>query len=235
MDERRQRIVAEVARYTVAFALTWAGAKLLFGAGGGFGAVGPLLLGMAAWVLAALLIAGPLAERLTAGTGRLFWPGDRYDKPQPVYGIPQARRAEGKYEEALAGYAKLVTEHPNEIRAFSCMFEIVLLDLGDRPRADEILAWGLAACPDDESRASLQRGFDAIASRMAPDPEWLTEQRERPLRTNPSDPDPVEEPDGLAKKRYHAGGKAQPFEGTRPPLPFRKADTERPQEDPGQS
>lgn len=47
-----------------------------------------MLVGLLFFLVAAILVAGPIARLLAEPTGNLFWPRRYYNKPQPMYGIP---------------------------------------------------------------------------------------------------------------------------------------------------
>ena len=80
----------------------------------GAGSVLQMLLGFLFFLVAAIFVAGPIAQWLAEPMGSLFWPRKYYAKPQPMYGIPQSRRAKGQLEEALAEYEKIAAAHPDK-------------------------------------------------------------------------------------------------------------------------
>ena len=80
----------------------------------------------AALIVAALLLARPLAGLLGEWMSGLFMPGGRHDRPQPMYSIPEGRVAREDYAGALEAYAELAAEHPEEIAPHLRMMEIWL-------------------------------------------------------------------------------------------------------------
>jgi hypothetical protein len=77
-------------------------------------------------VVAAVLLARPLAGWFGDLMGNLFMPGERHDRPQPMYSIPEGKVAGEDYAGALAAYAELAAEHPEEIVPHLRMMEIWL-------------------------------------------------------------------------------------------------------------
>ena len=74
-----------------------------------------ILAAHAALVIAAILLAKPLAGFIGDWLGALFMPGERFDKPPPMYSIPEGRMAREDYAGALEAFAQLAAEHPEEI------------------------------------------------------------------------------------------------------------------------
>jgi len=79
-----------------------------------------------ALIVAALLLARPMAGLLGDWMSGLFMPGARHDRPQPMYSIPEGRAAREDYAGALEAYAELAAEHPEEIAPHLRMMEIWL-------------------------------------------------------------------------------------------------------------
>ncbi len=134
------------------------------------GDVGSMLLGFLFFLVAATAIAGPVARLLAEPTGGLLWPRRYYDKPQPIYSIPQSKRIKGEPEEAIAGFAKIAAEHPDEIRPYLEMIDIALTDLRDPDRANAIYQHGISALKKPEARDHLARVYADTRERMAPAP-----------------------------------------------------------------
>lgn len=85
-----------------------------------------ILAAHAALVVAAVLLARPLAGLIGDWLSGLFMPGERFDKPPPMYSIPEGRMAKEDYAGALRAYAELAAEHPEEIAPHLRMMEIQL-------------------------------------------------------------------------------------------------------------
>ena len=102
----------------------WLGAK-----GQEEGMPGGLLMIVAAHgllVVAAILLARPVAGWVGDLMANLFMPGERHDRPQPMYSIPEGRVAREDYAGALEAYAELAAEHPEEVAPHLRMMEIWL-------------------------------------------------------------------------------------------------------------
>ena len=107
-----------------------------------------------------------LARGLAEPTGNLFWPRRYYDKPQPMYGIPQSRRAKGQLEEALAEYEKIAAAHPDEIRPFVEMIDLAIHDLRDADRANAIFQNGLARLKNPDDKDRLAQAYAETRTRL---------------------------------------------------------------------
>lgn len=77
-------------------------------------------------IVGALLLAKPIAGWFGDLLANLFMPGERHDRPQPMYSIPEGRAAREDYAGALEAYAELAAEHPQEIAPHLRMMEIWL-------------------------------------------------------------------------------------------------------------
>ena len=132
----------------------------------GTGHVVQVLLGFAFFLVAAILVSGPLARWLAEPTGSLFWPKRYYDKPQPMYGIPQSRRAKGQLEEALAEYEKIAAAHPDEVRPWLEMIDLAIHDLRDARRAEIICRQGRAYLKTAAARDLLAQVYAEALSRL---------------------------------------------------------------------
>lgn len=125
------------------------GVQTLLSAGA---SIGQMLLGFLFFLIGTLFIAGPISQRLASPAGSLFWPRRYYDKPQPIYGIPQTLRKKGHIEEAIAEYERLAAAYPDETTPWLEMMDIALMDLRDPDRANAIYQAGIAKLrhPDDK-------------------------------------------------------------------------------------
>jgi hypothetical protein len=164
----------------------------------------PFLLGGA--VIVAPLFTTMLAEPFRA----IFYPVDRFDGPQPMYGVPASKRAWGRYEDAIHGYEEIARKYPDDLKPYVEMIHIAVVDLRDEDRAKAILDKALTVLTKEEDKAILTRIYEANKTLLHSAPAWLEKQQERVL-TPPdlSDQPPVDEPDGLHKRRFHAGGYGQ--------------------------
>lgn len=124
------------------------------------------LQGCACIILGAMILARPLARLLAEPFGNLFWSDEKYDRPQPLYSVPQAKRMQGLYAEALAGFEKITRDYPDEVRAYIAMVDIAIVDLRDEKMAAAICRNGLAKLEKDEDKQTLARMYNAIRSRL---------------------------------------------------------------------
>ena len=112
-------------------------------------------------VLAAVLLAKPVAGFFGDWMATLFMPGERNSRPQPMYSIPEGRMTAEDYPGALEAYAALAAEHPMEIAPHLRMMEIWLRIYRDPEAARTIRANALQSIRGRGNR----RKFEA-ASRV---------------------------------------------------------------------
>lgn len=130
--------------------------------------IGQMLVGLAFFLLAAIIAAPAISRLLVEPLGGLFWPRHYNDKPQPIYSIPHAKRLKGQLEEALLGYEQIVAEHPSEVRPWLEMIDIALAELGDPVRAELLYQRGLAALRKPKDREWLAQVYAATRERQPP-------------------------------------------------------------------
>ena len=138
------------------------GVGVLLGAGNAI----EMLLGFLFFLVAAIFVADPIAQWLAAPMGSLFWPRIYYAKPQPMYGIPQALRAKGQLEEALAEYGKIAAAHPDEVRPWLEMIDLAIHDLQNPERARALFERGVAALKNPSDRDLLAKTYSEIRTRL---------------------------------------------------------------------
>jgi len=102
------------------------------------GGILSILAAHAVLVVAAILLAKPLAGVIGDWLSGLFMPGERFDRPPPMYSIPEGRMAAEDYPGALEAYAALAAEHPEEIAPHLRMMEIWLRVYRDPDAAQTI-------------------------------------------------------------------------------------------------
>jgi hypothetical protein len=146
-------------------------------------------VGVMCYVVGAVILAPLIGQILAAPMGSLFMPSDRFERPVPIYSRPQARRKEGHFEEAMEEFRRLVEEHPDQVDAYVEMIDITIVDLHDGARARAIYERGMASLQHAEHRASLERMYNAIRSRLAAEPAAPAPRaRIRPGGPAPDDP-----------------------------------------------
>jgi tetratricopeptide (TPR) repeat protein len=142
------------------FAFSHAGGSPLQGIAAG-------LFGCAGVLMAAIILARPLARLFAESSGLLFWPDQHFDRAQPLYSIPQSKRAQGLYEEAMAGFEKIAEEYPGELQPYVELIDVAIVHLRDPGRANEIYQRGLARLTTDDDKEALARTYRALLSRLS--------------------------------------------------------------------
>ena len=137
----------------------------------GAGSVLQMLLGFLFLLVAAIFVARPIAQWLAEPMGSLFWPRKYYAKPQPMYGIPQSRRAKGQLEEALAEYEKIAAAHPDEVRPWLEMIDLAVHDPKDAHRANAIFQTGIARLKKPADQDALAQVYAEVLTRLDARPQ----------------------------------------------------------------
>lgn len=137
------------------------------------------LVAMAFMIAAAVVIAFPLARLAGEPMGSLFYPTGRFDRPQPMYGIPESKRKKGLFEEAMAGYERIAEHFPDDAKPYIGMIEIAVMDLKDPDRATRIYERGMSALTKTEDQEALSTLYVANCSRLAGSPLWLRKEQEK--------------------------------------------------------
>ena len=102
------------------------------------GAMMLLLWSHAALLVAAIIMAKPIAGLIGDLMANLFMPGERHARPQPMYSIPEGRMVAEDYAGALEAYAQLAAGHPGEVVPHLRMMEIWLRHYKDPASARTI-------------------------------------------------------------------------------------------------
>lgn len=119
-----KRLAFQLLRYLVALILIGAAVfRSVSGAGAGeFGAVASglivgtgLALGAAALLAPELIALGTIPLRLVFNS--ILFPNERGIAP-PDYTLPQVYRDQGRYDEAMEQYLKIIANHPQELLAY---------------------------------------------------------------------------------------------------------------------
>ena len=117
-------------------------------------------------VIGAVIVAFPLARLFSEPAGDLFYPNRRSSRPAPMYSIQEAKRAQGLYEEAIAGFEKIAEEYPEEVRPYIEMIDIAIVNLKDPERANKIYQRGISLLNNIEDKEALASMYRAIRSRL---------------------------------------------------------------------
>ena len=112
-------------------------------------------------IVAAILLAKPIAAWFGDLMANLFMPGERHSRPQPMYSIPEGRMAAEDYAGALEAYAQLAAAHPAEIAPHLRMMEIWLRVYRDPEAARTIRGNALLSIKGKKNREKF-----AAASRV---------------------------------------------------------------------
>lgn len=83
--------------------------------------------------------------------------GERFHKPPPAYSVPEALRSEGKYEQAIAAYAKIAEEHPAEISPHMETMKIWISKLHDPQAAADAYCDALTKIRGAQNREKFAR------------------------------------------------------------------------------
>ncbi|MBA4388300.1 MAG: hypothetical protein C0404_09990 [Verrucomicrobia bacterium] len=111
-------------------------------------------------IIAAAIILGPQVTRLIVEpAGSIFMPDESFDKPQPIYSIPDRKRAVGLYEEAMEEYRKIADNHPEELKPHISMIQIAAIDMKNIPLATEIYRKSMASLRNDKKKDDLTAVF----------------------------------------------------------------------------
>lgn len=153
---------------------------------GAVGAIAFTVLGVACLFVAGLFWAGPIAAVLSRPMGNLFFPNEQYDRPQPLYSLAEAQARRREYEEAMATYADIAANFPQEARPWIGMIEIAVEGLGDLERANALFAQGVEALTSAEAKETLATMYRGIRSTRAEKKTW---EQARTISLPGHDPD----------------------------------------------
>ena len=128
------------------------------------------LMGFGFFLAASIVLAIPFANLLSTAFDHFLWSKSFANRPEPIYGIAQSRRAKGLPEEALAEYEKILAQFPEEIRPHLDMIEIALLDLRDPARARALYLRARDHLKNTEDKATLETIYSETLTRLAPKP-----------------------------------------------------------------
>ena len=90
------------------------------------------------FVLAAAVLARPLASLFSAGAGGLYLPGRRYGRKLPMYSIAQGLRRRGEVEKSLDYYERIAREYPRERDPYVAMMQIAAVEMKNIALSDAI-------------------------------------------------------------------------------------------------
>jgi hypothetical protein len=131
------------------------GYLFLTGIGAGYGAVGYIPLATACFVVGGMVIAPPIAHKFGHRFSSIIFPDREFDRPQPKYSIPAARRAQGQSEEAFVGFQKIAEEYPDVARPYLEMMDIATRDLANPNLAAAIFQKAMQNVKGGQDRKEL--------------------------------------------------------------------------------
>lgn len=87
-------------------------------------------------ILLFLLFGQPFIVRVAAQFERLFWPADSDLRIVPEYSVAEARVKQGRYEEAVEEYRKVIVLHPTDVYAHVRIADLAIDKLHDLKLAE---------------------------------------------------------------------------------------------------
>jgi tetratricopeptide (TPR) repeat protein len=149
----------------------WLGSRAI--AGGGWGAVGGLLIAAAGLLSATIVVATPLADgaahALFGVLGGLVYPDRQAKRPAPMYSPAEARRMEGRYKEAIAAYEAILKEYPGDGRSYLALMDIAWQDLHDARLAMDFYRRGEMAVTDKAYLDEMRQAYEVFVREL---PGW---------------------------------------------------------------
>ncbi|NLZ64709.1 MAG: hypothetical protein GX902_12980 [Lentisphaerae bacterium] len=94
----------------------------------------------------------------------IFFPGRRYDRPQPMYGPALSLRTQGRYDEALRALADIAGEYPDVARPYLEMLDICASVLHDWDKCQAVYQEGMLRLRDKDERQALERYFAEVST-----------------------------------------------------------------------
>lgn len=132
---------------------------------------GPIALAFV--VLGAILIAVDLSAFVSGLFMNLIYPS-RPAEPQPMYGIPESRIANGLYDEAEQEYEKIIQEFPDEIKPHIDMINIAVVRMNDAELAEKLFQRGMSLIKDPAGKQALSESYKSILTRLKTDENTRT-------------------------------------------------------------
>jgi hypothetical protein len=166
MDEKLAKTLSTIISFVLAAIAFVSGFILYIKAAPPSSNLGLLFPSVALILTGAVIIAFPISRWLSRPAGKLFYAGDEFSHPQPMYSVCEGKRKNGHYQEAFDGLQKIAGEYPQEIKAYIEMIEIAIVDMKNIKLAHSVFHRGIAILQEKEDRDSLARMYKAISSRM---------------------------------------------------------------------
>lgn len=132
-----------------------------------------LCLALLVFAAASLLMAVIVMGTILAGVAShffvgaflvdLIYPDRRARRPPPVYGPAEARRMEGRYEEAIQAYEAILAEYPADGHCYLALMDIAWRELHDARRAMGFYQRASAAVKDKAYRQEMRQAYEDFA------------------------------------------------------------------------
>jgi tetratricopeptide (TPR) repeat protein len=157
--EATLRVVASLACLLLGFLVYVIGGRISTEDAGLSIAIGvvTMLFAMGFGILAAIIIAPTIARGFVGWLYDRFSYSEKYDRPAPMYSIPQGLRKNRRFEEAIEAYEQIAEDYPDELKPYLEMMDIALGELKDPDRAELIYQQGLLNFTDPNHRERLAR------------------------------------------------------------------------------
>jgi hypothetical protein len=92
---------------------------------------GMLVLCLFCGLVVFAIVLYPMLHKIGGKTSGLFMPSDEHMRIVPEYSVAEARANEGKYQEAVDEYRKVIAKHPEDLYPHLRIAELALNHLGD--------------------------------------------------------------------------------------------------------
>ena len=170
MKNYREILVQFTVRILIAIPFFMFGWYLIASARKDWGSIAQLLFAMACFVGSAIIVAPPIARLFAEPAGALHYPTEHSGRPQPEYRIPESRKQQGHYEEAILEYEKIAKDFPEEVKPYIDMIDITVVNLEDRRRAEAIYERALSVLINEDDRDLLRIMHESITSGLSREP-----------------------------------------------------------------
>ena len=107
-----------------------------------------------------------IAQLVGQQAGKLFYSGEEFNRPQPMFSVPEGKRKSGHYQEAFDGFQKIAEEYPQELKPYLEMMEIAIVDMKDKKKGDLVFHQAIAALDDKEACDTLLKMYKAISFQL---------------------------------------------------------------------
>ena len=121
-----------------------------------------------------LLFGFPLLQRAGDTASRLFVPDDAHFRIVPEYSVAEARVKEGKYQEAVDEYRKVIAEYPDDVYLHVRIADLAVTHLKDTKLAELELLSAVAKAQGEDTTA-------IVAGRLADLYQFTLQQPQRAL------------------------------------------------------